>query len=358
MRVWADILTPKQILFFKSTVDLLKSAGHEVLATSRNYREVKPLAEMQGFELKFVGERVGEEPATQLAASLKRMSELLPHVYVFAPDVSLSVASSDCARISFGLGIKHIAVNDSPHSIVAGKLSLPLSHHLLTPWIIPYSAWSRFGLKRSQITRYEALDPAAWLKRPWDGKLDIRLDPNKKTIVVRLESHGTYMKKRNENFADSLLSKIAKQFSGSNLVALCRYENQLQHVKEIFGSSFIVPDGVVDGRSLLSRSDVFIGMGGTMTTEAALMGVPAISAFQGNLYTEKFLLSKGLLLKSNDPYRIVRMVKKSLNAADRDRVRAIAKRALEAMEDPAAAIFRYLTHVGDVGRDFDKAKVE
>ncbi len=40
-------------------------------------------------------------------------------------------------------------------------------------------------------------------------------------------------------------------------------------------------------------------MGGTMTTEAALIGVPAVSAFQGaELYTEKYLLSKGLLLKA------------------------------------------------------------
>jgi predicted glycosyltransferase len=346
MKVWADILTPKQIMFFKPVVELLKSGGHSVLATSRNYREVQPLAEMHGFELKFVGERGGKEPASQLEASLRRMSELLPLTYSFGPDVALSVASADCARISFGLGIKHVAVNDSPHSLVADKLSLPLSEHLLTPWVIPYAAWAGYGLSRKQITRYKALDPAAWLKRNWKGELNIRLDEDKRTIVVRLEeSYAPYMKETDAYLGDRILERLAVDFPGSNLVALCRYEDQLQHVKSRFGASYIVPEGVVEARSLLGRTNVFIGMGGTMTTEAALLGVPAISAFQGDLYTEKYLISKGLLLKSSDPEQIVRLTKKSLDPLYRKKFGATASKVLDRMEDPAAVIVQHLTQI-------------
>ncbi|TLY09586.1 MAG: DUF354 domain-containing protein [Thaumarchaeota archaeon] len=125
MKVWIDVLTPKQILFFKPVVDLLKKKDCEVLATSRHYREVEPLARMHGFDLTYVGERGGKELNLQLKASLERQQDLLPLVESSEPDVSVSVASADCARISFGLGIRHVAVNDSPHSVVAGKLSLP-----------------------------------------------------------------------------------------------------------------------------------------------------------------------------------------------------------------------------------------
>ena len=55
-RVWVDVLTPKQVLFFNPVVDLVKKKGLAVLATSRHYREVEPLAKMHGFDLTYVGE--------------------------------------------------------------------------------------------------------------------------------------------------------------------------------------------------------------------------------------------------------------------------------------------------------------
>src|SRR5204862_6427882 len=139
-----------------------------------------------------------------------------------------SVASADCARISFGLRIRHIAVNDSPHSVVAGKLSLPLSNHLMTPWVIPFSAWSAFGILRAQISRYRALDPAAWLK----GRRRIHLSGAKKkrreepTILVRLEeSYAPYLVGSDESWSEKVLARLARDFKGRRLVALCRYDD-------------------------------------------------------------------------------------------------------------------------------------
>src|SRR5438445_13178657 len=106
---------------------------------------------MHGFDLTFIGERGGKERGNQLKASLERQRNMLPLVESFGPDVAASVASADCARISFGLGFKHISINDSPHSLVAGKLSLPLSYHLLTPWIIRFSACGLLVITRRSI---------------------------------------------------------------------------------------------------------------------------------------------------------------------------------------------------------------
>jgi len=187
MRVWLDLLTPKQVLFFRPVAQELRKAGHDTLVTSRRYREVEQLASLVGFEMKYVGARGGKDLYDQLRASIERMEGLIPEVSAFQPDLSVSVASADCARISFGIRCKHVAVSDSPHSLIAGKLSLPFSHHLITPWIIPYLAWYKFGLARKDITRYRALDPAAWLKRaPERGPSEERPD-GRPSILVRLE---------------------------------------------------------------------------------------------------------------------------------------------------------------------------
>jgi len=346
MRVWLDILTPKQVRFFKPVAEMLEGGGHEVLATSRHFREVEELAALEGFDLSFVGARGGKSLREQLDMSLKREQLLLPKIVDFGPDLSISVASADCARISFGLRIGHVAVNDSPHSLVAGMLSLPLSKHLLTPWIIPYSAWSVFGLKRSQITRYRALDPAAWLKR--SGPKEEKPKGDRPTILVRLEeSYAPYLIGADESWPGRVLETVARHFGKYNLVALCRYDDQLRGVKAKFGGTYSVPDKAVDGTNLIRGSDVFIGMGGTMTAEAALLGVPAISAFQGaDLYTERYLVANKLLLRAESAGTLPRLITRALDPRYRDGCRKRARIVLNRMEDPAARVVSMALSLG------------
>jgi uncharacterized protein len=343
LRVWIDIVTPKQALFFRPVIDILRKDGHEVLATSRRYREVEQLASMLKLQLSFVGSRGGKDPREQLERSLERMGLLLPVVAGFSPDVSVSVASADCARISFGLRVRHVAVNDSPHSLVAGRLSLPLSHHLMTPWIIPYAAWSVFGVSRKEITRYRALDPAAWLKRRQKAPRK-EAGKGKATILVRLEeSYAPYLAGSDESWTGRVLVQLAQDFKGHELIALCRYDDQLASVRKRFGSSYSVPHEVVDGAGMIERSDVFVGMGGTMTAEAALLGVPAVSAFQGaELYTEKYLLSQRLLLKAKSVAEVSRCVSASLDKGYRESYQRRGHALLDWMEDPAAKVVGYL----------------
>jgi uncharacterized protein len=339
MRAWIDLLTPKQVLFFRPIIRELESFGAEVLATSRRYREVGPLAERAGLQLRYVGDRGTKGQEEQLLAATKRQAEMIPIVKEFGPSVAVSIASAVCARVAFGLGIKHVAVNDSPHSEVAGRLSLPLTYHLLCPWVIPYRAWERFGIEKKQVTTYHALDPAAWLKRdPLRGPVP-KLNPRKNTITVRVqESDAPYLAKADAGWTDRLLSSLLSAFPEANLVALCRYDFQVEEVRKKFGDGWIVPDEVVSGHDLLAATDLFVGMGGTMTAEAALMGVPAISAFQGSLYTDSYLESVGLLAKSRDATSVVSHAKLFLTDSFKAGYARKAKRILDSMEDPVPKI--------------------
>ncbi len=351
MRFWLDLLTPKQLLFFRPVIGELEAGGHRVLATSRRYREVEQLASLLGMRIEFVGARGGRDPANQLRASLERMTRLLPMIEGFKPDLAVSVASADCARLSFGVGVRHVAVNDSPHSLVAGKLALPLSSHLLSPWIVPYSAWYRFGLRKNDITRYRALDPAAWLKRETPSTVSPAAKVHDRpTILVRLEeSYAPYMMGTDESWPGRVLERLASEFKGSRLVALCRYQDQLEEVRRKYGYAFEVPERIVDGAAMIRSSEVFIGMGGTMTTEAALLGVPTISAYQGSgLYTERYLLSAKLLLKTQNLDTLTRYVNKALTAEYRTRCSRNARRVLDSMEDPVQKVVEYITSPGSL----------
>ena len=239
--------------------------------------------------------------------------------------------------------IRHVAVNDSPHSLVAGKLSLPLSHHLMTPWIIPYSAWSVFGVSRSQITRYRALGPGGVAQAEARAGLASGAgsgerasqghDPREARGVLRPLSRG----QRRVVDGESPGEARARLSWATSSWRCARYADQLESIKKKFGSSFTVPEHVVDGAGMIERSDVFVGMGGTMTTEAALLGVPAISAFQGaELYTERYLLSKRLLLKARSVAAVSGLRQGSLGPRlQRSATTAGRAALLDWMEDPA-----------------------
>ena len=343
MRAWFDLLTPKQVLFFGPIVAQLRSRGAEVLVTSRHYREVGPLAERAGLELRYVGDRGTKGPEEQLLAATRRQAEMIPVVRDFQPTVAVSIASAVCARVAFGLGIRHIAVNDSPHSEIAGRLSIPLSSHLLCPWVIPYRAWEKFGIDRDRVSTYHALDPAVWLKRePLPGPVP-KLARGKKTITVRVqESDAPYLSKADMKWTDKLLGALLDSFPDSNLVALCRYDYQVEEIKGKFGSKCIVPEEVISGYGLLAATDLFVGMGGTMNAEAALMGVPTISAFQGSLYTDSYLESVGLLVRALTPPSLVSHAKALLASPAKAETGRKAKRVLSLMEDPVPKITNFI----------------
>lgn len=338
-RIWLDILTPKQVIFFKYLIDELKRNGNEILATSRRYRETEGVAKLYSLEPIYVGERGGKDRLSQLIADIKRSEQILEYVKKFSPDIAISVASNVCARIAFGLGIKHVAINDSPHSIIAGKLSLPLSHHLFCPWIIPYREWLKFGLGKDQITKYRALDPAAWLKRKNpSGKIPL-LDLKKKTIVVRMEeSFAPYMIGKDPSWPYKILDSLYKNFNEFNIVVLCRYDSQLEQVREMFGDKMIIPDEIIDARSLLEKADLFVGMGGTMTAEASLIGTPTITTYQGELYFEEYLRSKKLLFKVSSVKELIKIANELLDENVKLKMKRRAKVILSKMEDPIKVI--------------------
>ena len=75
-----------------------------------------------------------------------------------------------------------------------------------------------------------------------------------------------------------------------------------------------------------------------MSAEAALMGVPTISAFQGNLYTDRYLTKVGLLETARTPSSVVSKAKRLLVGSYRRRVTSRARKVLESMEDPVPRI--------------------
>ena len=75
LKIWIDILTPKQLLFSESIIKKL-GEKHDILCTSRDYDEVTKLAKIRNFDLIFVGKHGGGKRETKLKASIDRIAKL------------------------------------------------------------------------------------------------------------------------------------------------------------------------------------------------------------------------------------------------------------------------------------------
>jgi len=274
MKIWIDALTPKQALFFNVIKSWLTEKGHKVFSTTRGGYGAFELGSIINYDLMVVG-RHGITRYEKLFESAKRIGELSRIVKGGKFDLAISFSSPECARVSFGLGIPHVNFSDSPHAVQASKLTIPLSTILFTPWIIPKRVWVQYGINEEDVIQYKAIDAFVWLKN-WnfkDMKKDLGLK-DKLTLTIRMhEEYASYLLGSNSRVLD-LVEKVVKEYSGKvNIVILCRYQSQFSNLKKEFGQNITLLDSVVDGPSLIKSSNVFIGMGGTMSHEAALLGV-------------------------------------------------------------------------------------
>jgi uncharacterized protein len=337
-------------MFFKPVVDLLREADNELLCTSRDYREAIELASIKHLDLKVVGRHGGAGRYEKLCESANRIFELADIIKHFEPDTAITFSSPEGARVAFGLGIKHIGLNDSPHAVSVAKLTIPLMNHLFCPWIIPYSAWLNFGISKNNITRYRALDPAAWLKRhpislPSAMIDNFNFDTQKKTILIRPEeTKASYIADKKISNRISMIDAVVNNLSElANIIILCRYEDQIIEITKRYEGKVHVLQKVTDGTSLISLADIFIGAGGTMTAEASLLGKPTISIAPVPFYVEKYLVSSGLVQKASNSKNLVRLTKKMiLNKDYASKQRKMAKHILDNMDDPIDKILSFL----------------
>jgi len=354
LKIWFDILTPKQLLFFEPIIQRLKK-NHTVLCTSRKYNQVTDLAKIRKQKLVIIGKYGGIKKHDKLDASLSRSKLLVRKISKFLPDITLSSCSPEAARVSYGLGIPHICFSDSPHATAVMKLSLPYANKLLIPWIIPKSDFKNMGIKPKNIIQYKTIDAAQITKQKVFLSCGTDINSREwKTILIRTpEEEAAYSSKQSDIVG--IIKKIKKDFLGCHITVLTRYEKQAELLKKKFSKSaqskFQIVSKVVDGKKLLLDSDVFVGSGGTMTAESALLGVPTISYNAIPNRIEDYLVSKKIVTRCMTPNKVAERITHvfqltSYRGGGHERTRRLRiKKFVNSLEDPYPILLKTMKSV-------------
>ena len=314
--------------------------NHSVLCTSRKYNQVTELAKIRKQKLVIIGKHGGAEKHDKLDASLSRSKLLVKKISKFSPDITLSFCSPEAARISYGLGIKHICFSDSPHAENVMRLVVPLVQKLLIPWIIPKKKFTKFGIDQNNIIQYKAIDAATISKRKIKN---IKKTAGKRIILIRLEEdEASYSLKKRPIIP--IVKEILKEFSGQEIVIMTRYASQKKYLQQIFQKKIKILSTVVDSKLLLYNADIFIGSGGTMTAESALLGIPTISYDAVPNIIEDYLVRKKLVMREINPKKMVNVMKKVFKSSN-SRRKNRAKKMMSSMEDPYPILLKTIKSI-------------
>jgi len=354
LKIWFDILTPKQLLFFEPIIQRLKK-NHTVLCTSRKYNQVTDLAKIRKQKLVIIGKYGGVKKYDKLDASLSRSKLLVRKISKFLPNITLSSCSPEAARVSYGLGIPHICFSDSPHATAVMKLSLPYANKLLIPWIIPKSDFENMGIEPKNIIQYKTIDAAQITKQKVFFGCGTDINSRRwKTILIRTpEDEAAYSSKQSD--VVDIIKKIEKDFLGCHITVLTRYKKQADLLKKKFSKSaqnkFQIVSKVVDGKKMLLNSDVFVGSGGTMTAESALLGVPTISYNAIPNRIEDYLVSKKIVTRCMTPNKVAERITHifqltSYRGEGHERTRRLRiKKFVNSLEDPYPILLKTMKSV-------------
>ncbi len=231
--------------------------------------------------------------------------------------------------MAFGLGIRHIAFSDSPHAEAVMRLSLPFVNKLLIPWIIPKKEFTKYGIGEKNIIQYKAIDAAAIIKN--SQKITQRKKSKKKILIRLEEEQAAYVQKNNHTL--KLIQRIADKFPTYEILILPRYRSQISELKKNLDCKVRVLSEVVNGNELLQQVNVFVGSGGTMTAEAALLGIPTISYNAVPNLVQDYLVRRKLVILESNPDKITTIIEKFLSS-DNYAIEKNAKKVLMSMEDP------------------------
>ena len=123
-----------------------------------------------------------------------------------------------------------------------------------------------------------------------------------------------------------------------------RYSSQIKHLEQVFGKKIRVLRKVIDSKILLKNTDVFIGSGGTMTAESALLGVPTISYNAVPNIIETYLVKQKLIIRKTNPKQIANSIEKILGSSNLE-VKKRSKKMMNSMEDPYLTLVKTMKSI-------------
>ena len=294
MKIWFDISNAPHINLFKDLIKELQSEGHEIVVTCRPLSNTVSLLDLHKIEYTVVGKHYGKNFFKKVLGYPIRVWQLKKFIQPHKVDIAISQSSFHSPVAARLLRIPSIYMNDNEYAM--GNIpSFICATRVLIPEFLNIKKVRKQGAKLRKIIAYPGVKEGIYL---WQSYLDqetssTSINATEKKIYIRPEPRTAQYYKGGLNFLDDVIIDLKKKFK---VVILSRDEEQLKYYKAGKFAGISAPDKPFSFNDISKDCFLFIGAGGTMTREMAVIGIPTISVYQDELLdVDEYLLKQGLL---------------------------------------------------------------
>ena len=293
MKIWFDLSNAPHINLFKDLLKDLEAEGHEIIVTCRPLSNTVSLLELHKIKHIVIGKHYGKNIFKKMFGYPIRVKQLMKFIKPFKVDIAISQSSFHSPVAARLLGISSIYMNDNEHAM--GNIpSFICASKIMIPEFLSIQKVKKQGASTKKIISYPGVKEGIylWQKYLLNGKSDQpQLSP--KQIYIRPEPRTAQYYKGGENFLDEVIADLKDSYS---ITMLTRDKEQLDHYQSEKFTGIQVPEKPVSFDEIASDCLLFIGAGGTMTREMAVIGIPTISVYQDELLdVDQYLINEGMM---------------------------------------------------------------
>ncbi|MFN5375562.1 MAG: DUF354 domain-containing protein [Chitinophagaceae bacterium] len=295
MRIWFDISNSPHVLMFKDLINDLKLKGHDIVITSRPLANTIELLNQNNINHTPIGIHYGKNFIMKFLGYPIRVFYLWKYLKDKKIDLAVSQSSFHSPLVSYLLGISSIYTNDNEHAIG----NIPACVFANRKFVPESFVFSKIGLMeriQKKVKRYPGIKEGIYL---WRKSENVLLDQNDflkqpKRLFVRPEPSTAQYYKGGTNFLDEFINEAKSIYS---ITILPRNSDQILHYTSDEFRGIQVAKTPLSFDEIAKDCSLFIGAGGSMTREMAMVGVPTISVYQDDLLeVDKLLIDSGQML--------------------------------------------------------------
>jgi uncharacterized protein len=269
MKILLTIGTPAHVHFFKNIVKELTKRGHEILIAAPEAGPILDLLKKNSFEYNIVGKRRNSSKIAIMISQIENEFKLFHLAMKFKPDCLLGFAGIAASHVGKVIRKPCIIVTDTESAKFTSLLSFPFASVIITQQCFT----SDLGKKQVRFNGYKEL---AYLNPKYfspDPSIynELKISENEKYVILRLNSFDAIHDIGRHGFSTADQTKLVEELRKYARVFISP-EGHLS--KELEGYRLPIPYSRI--HHALYYAQLLVTDTQTMTTEAAILGTPAV----------------------------------------------------------------------------------
>ena len=287
-KIWFDLSNAPHVNMFEQLINDLQNKGHEIIITCRPLSNTVDLLNLKGLSYEVVGIHYGKNILMKIFGYPIRVYQLYRYLKNKKIDIAISQSSFHSPLTAWLLGVSSIYMNDNEHAV--GNIpSFIFADKILLPEYFEIKKAKKQFAKSNKIIQYPGVKEGIYL---WNSLLVKKKES--RNIYIRPEPWLAQYYEGGTEFLDNIILELKDIY---NIIVLPRGEDQAKHFNKDMFSGITVQTDVLSLLDIATECALFIGAGGTMTREMAVLGIPTISVYQGEILdVDKYLVSADKML--------------------------------------------------------------